>query len=102
MNRIHDVLDADLIWNKFLRNAVDQGSNLGGYQRVNVDLGNEPPRIDAVEHVESMQQNAASKLKTHRCHTQVMKIAYRLIASSFFFEPNGPVEDDDGDYRQTG
>ncbi|KAK3658833.1 hypothetical protein LTR56_001704 [Elasticomyces elasticus] len=87
INRAEDILNADRIWSTFM---MDMEVNTGlrrRYQRINVDLGKDPPELDAVDQVEDLQATVAYRLKTvPEYKVQLGEIAHQLVASSFYFE----------------
>lgn len=89
VHRVRDILDSDRRWDDFLRD-IDSGSNTvtqQRYQRINVDLGRDPPELDDVNEVEWMKTQTENKLRsTPHYRLQIREIAHQLIASCFFFE----------------
>jgi hypothetical protein len=85
VDMIQDDLNCQRIWEDFRRgleiHAEDEERNQK-YCRVNVDLGNELPKLDAVNEVERLEKIT----KDHFLQSaQLYQIAGILIASLFYF-----------------
>lgn len=57
--------------------------------RINPDLGEEPPLLDAVDKLDSIAQNTRGWLQDKDEKRRIHAIACRLVASSFYFERRG-------------
>lgn len=89
VHRVRDILDSDRRWDDFLRD-IDASSNTvtqQRYQRINVDLGRDPPELDDVNEVDWMRTRTENRLKNvPKYQLQIREVARQLIASCFFFE----------------
>ena len=88
VNRIDNVLDAELEWKRF-RNDVSDAKQRQGQEsrfiRVNLDLGCEPPHMDEKDKLAELQDSGKRLLKTCEYPSIIEKIAHMLVASTFYF-----------------
>jgi len=87
-NRIDNILDTEVAWRNFVSDAVGTDPNLQGkYQRINPQIGFEPPRLDEASRLADLQRVVQHKLsKDAALLSQTREIAHRLIASCFYFD----------------
>ena len=106
VNRFDSILDAEAAWRTFIDDNV--GASWASeastrYIRLNVDLGYDPPPLDAKEDVFSLEARVKKQLKLPTYETRVTEIAHRLVASAFYFVKEGRTEQlPTGAYRVVG
>src|SRR5271154_6119256 len=62
-NRIDNILDTEVAWRNFVSDAVGTDPNLQGkYQRINPQIGFEPPRLDETSRLADLQRVVQHKL----------------------------------------
>lgn len=85
-------MDAELEWKQFYRDVCD-GKQLQDdptrYTRINLDLYEDPPRLDDKAKLSELQVSSTKILKTNEYRDQIERIAHRLIASTFYFLKEG-------------
>ncbi|KAJ0108083.1 hypothetical protein J7T55_007202 [Diaporthe amygdali] len=64
--------------------------------RINIDLGEEPPMLDAVDKVKSLVQNTRRWLQDKDEKCRIHAIECELVASTFYFERRGNAGKDEG------
>ncbi|KAK6220922.1 hypothetical protein LQW54_001842 [Pestalotiopsis sp. IQ-011] len=85
-------VDSQYKWEQWTQQYADLATRAF---RVNPDLGDEPPSLDAVDKVTPLRQQVAGWLLDHKRVTQIKEISCTLVASSFYFEPFGQPEKGD-------
>jgi hypothetical protein len=93
-----NILDAELAWAQFRTDVADQTRDSSWskrYFRLNPDLGEDPPPLDAKQKLREVQLLAVNSLRTDSNKALVQKIAHQLVASSFYFVKEGLEEDGD-------
>ncbi|PQE03570.1 patatin-like serine protein [Rutstroemia sp. NJR-2017a BVV2] len=85
-SRFDNILNCDNIWNSFRVEAISSGYHRRRHIRINPDLGMKVPSLDDVEQLTKVQLNAKRSLNHGSTHAQVVEVAHRLIASTFYFE----------------
>lgn len=53
--------------------------------RVNMDLGKDPPPLDAKQELSNLQSQVIQLLRTREYQNIIEQIAHRLVASTFYF-----------------
>jgi hypothetical protein len=87
-NRIDNILDTEIAWRNFTSDAVGGNPDLQGkYQRINPEIGFDPPRLDETSKLPDLQRAVQQKLtRDSALISQTTEIAHRLVASSFYFD----------------
>lgn len=88
VNRIDNILDAELEWRRFRNDVSDVKQRQGQesrFIRVNLDLGREPPHIDEKDKLAELQDSGNRLLKTDEYSSIIERIAHMLVASTFYF-----------------
>ncbi|KAF2117507.1 hypothetical protein BDV96DRAFT_393250 [Lophiotrema nucula] len=86
VNRIGSIVDAERAWNDFLAQERQQPNhNASRYIRINPDLGEDPPKMDAKKEVEQLHRQTKRILATSRYKDTIKDVVLRLAASSFYF-----------------
>ncbi len=98
-SRVESILNCTKIWNDF-RIDVVSGPYRNRYIRLNPNLGSKVPKLDDVGQLQDVQQATNDQLKTD---PQIIQVAHRLIASTFFFERiDASIRERDGSYECDG
>lgn len=101
-NRVDNMTNSELAWHNFsldvFKFSKDQFIQTR-YQRINPDLGSNPPRMDRVDRIEEVQTKTHNQLRNReKSVQQIREISSQLVASSFYFEkystPRAPGEKD--------
>ena len=81
-----DILDAEQEWRGFV-NSIPDGVKRDGcrFVRINPDLGEELPHIDAVAECHSLKNNISQQLMAIGLETGVRNVAWKLVATTFYF-----------------
>ncbi|KAM3089514.1 hypothetical protein ACMFMG_001101 [Clarireedia jacksonii] len=85
-SRFDNILNCDNIWKNFRVEAVGPGFHRRRHIRINPDLGMKVPSLDDVEQLAKVQIQARRSLSKGSTRIQVVEVAHRLIASTFYFE----------------
>ena len=88
LNRIDNILDAELEWKQFCNNVSDakQGKEqTSRFIRLNLDLGREPPEMDEKSKLAELQDLGTRLLQTDEYRCIIERIAHMLVASTFYF-----------------
>lgn len=87
-NRIDNILDTEIAWRNFTSDVVGGNPDLQGkYQRINPEIGSDPPKLDEMSKLLDLQRVVQQKLtRDAALLSQTTEIAHRLIASSFYFD----------------
>lgn len=101
-NRLDNMTNSELAWHNFSLDVFKFNKDLliqARYQRINPDLGPNPPSMDKVDRIEEVRNKTYDQLRNREKSIQkIREISSRLIASSFYFEnsstPRDPGEKD--------
>lgn len=89
VNRVDNLLNAEQMWQDFkawLPTLPDDYYQKHRYVRLNIDLGQPPPRLDEKKQLHELGLAARAKLtKEPRYRVQLTHIAYQLVSSVFYF-----------------
>ncbi|KAL9033910.1 MAG: hypothetical protein Q9214_007286, partial [Letrouitia sp. 1 TL-2023] len=105
LNRFDVILDAEREWKLFCADIVNEKHGYyheSRYNRLNVDLGKDPPTLDDKSSLSSLQEETAKALKSPDYQSMIEKIAHQLIASTFYFAKGEIRPDGPGSYICTG
>lgn len=106
VNRIDNILDAELEWKRFCNDVSDARQRKGQeprFIRVNLDLGREPPHMDEKDKLAELQDAGNRLLKTDEYINIIERIAHMLVASTFYFSKEGFwYNEDSGAWTCTG
>ena len=93
--RVESPLDAELTWLEFRKDVVGTSSPIAAerYIRINPKTKHRIPKVDDKSQVHILRDEIRTGFATHEMRTQVQKTAHRLVASSFYFEQNGPARE---------
>ncbi len=83
-----NIFDSEFAWREFVDLIATEGTEVGSrYIRINPDIGEDPPKLDAKDQIRQLQSDTKRALKRTRMATKIKHVAHRLVASSFFFRP---------------
>ena len=88
VNRMDNILDAELEWKRFYNEVSDARQRKGQesrFIRVNLDLGRDPPHMDEKDKLAELQDAGNRLLKTDEYAGIIEKVAHMLVASTFYF-----------------
>jgi len=90
--RAESVLNAELTWKEFRKDVVGTSSPIAAerYIRLNPRTLHRTPKMDDKAQIQTLHDEIKSGLNTHGMRTKIEGIAHRLVASSFYFEKQGP------------
>lgn len=99
-SRVDNMTNSELAWHNFSLDVFKFNKDIflqTRYQRINPDLGRNPPSMDEVDRIEEVWNKTYDQLRNRESFVQkIREVSSRLIASSFYFErsstPRDPVE----------
>ena len=94
-NMLDSILDAEREFKLFEADHSHQGVS-DRYLRLNPNLQKEPPALDETGQMLPLQEQVQKLLKTPEYELITERIAYRLVASSFYFTKVRSVQYDEG------
>lgn len=86
VGHIESSLNAELAWRRYCEILQLDRRDEFRYQRLNVHLPDDPPKLDDVGALGELRDNARESMKFDR---RLKQVAHHLIATSFFFEETG-------------
>ena len=96
-NRVDNMTNSELAWHNFSLDVFKFNNDLflqTRYQRINPDLGSNPPRMDKVDRIEEVRNKTYDQLRNREKSIQkIREISSRLVASSFYFEKTSTPRD---------
>lgn len=97
-NRVENILDTEICWLEFRSDANARGHEdaKNRYWRINPDLTENPPALDDVKKLPSLQRRVHQIMKHTGFQKQTGEIARQLVASSFYLEVLTSLPDDSG------
>lgn len=101
-----NILDAEIAWKEFCWDVAGFGpaeQNSSRYIRINPDIMRNPPKLDAVDELKTLQEEARHWLKSPNILVQLEKVAHVLVASCFYYERTSAARNEvDGVYSCSG
>lgn len=96
--RVENVLDSELTWTEFRNDVIGTSSPITAqrYVRLNPKLTSPVPKMDDTQEYDLLRSKVKNELATAAMKTSIERTAHRLIASSFYFEKTGLVNEDNG------
>jgi hypothetical protein len=91
-DHLHTSLDSQRTWDEFISVRGPAGTNRGRYIRLNPELETQPPKLDEVDQLETLEE--ITRFRIGGDH-KLQSLARRLIATSFYFETAGDVKEDE-------
>lgn len=90
--RIDDILDSESIWKEFRKDIIINSSRAEAlrYLRVNPRVKSRTPKMDEKREVGRLNEEVKVYMAKNSTRKRIRAIAYRLVASSFYFERSGP------------
>jgi hypothetical protein len=101
------ILDAELAWHDFQADVIDNPhSDLSGhsrrYVRINPNVG-KVPKLDQKREMRQLQSDTVKALQRREMRAKVQNVAFRLVASLFYYERHStPKADGDNIYQCSG
>lgn len=92
---LDSIFDAEREFKRFEADHAHQGVS-NRYLRLNPDLRREPPALDETSQMLPLQEHVQNLFKTPEYELTAERIAYRLVASSFYFTKARNIQYDDG------
>lgn len=104
LKRVDNILDSESTWRSFRSDVVGNSSHIQAqrYTRMNPQVKFRTPKMDDKSQVSKLYEDVRARLQTHGMRTKVIRIAYRLVASSFYFEMSGLPREVDGQFIVQG
>lgn len=96
-NRIDSILDAEREFKLFQADVAhsSRAEVPERYVRLNPDLREPPPALDAVSKMKELQESVRQVLRSSVNELLVERTAYRMVASTFYFAKNSEFERDE-------
>jgi hypothetical protein len=95
---VDNILDSELAWREFVDLIGIEGTEEGSrYIRINPDIGENPPEMDAKDQIKQLQNDTRRELRQTRMKEEIKHVAHRLVASSFYFRPASKPTAEPGD-----
>ena len=88
INQVEASLESEQTWRNFLLHNPPPDNVQGRFVRMNLVLERDPPRMDEIRSLNEMKEKTMSQFTARR--RDIKNLADRLIATSFFFVPDGP------------
>ncbi|OAP64799.1 hypothetical protein AYL99_00771 [Fonsecaea erecta] len=89
VDKIDNILDTEWAWNEFYRDTVGEQwatDFASHYVRINPDLRQKPPPLDAKLEVDNLQARVHKLLRQAPLAREITEIANTLVASTFYFK----------------
>ena len=100
VDHIASALDSEKTWHSYLNVLQPPSKHRMRYVRLNPQLNEDPPRMDEVNRMQYIQERARGMVQSD---SKIQRVAYQLIASSFYFERSHSIEiADNGSVRCKG
>lgn len=96
--RVDNLLDSEAMWQSFRNDVVGSSSHVQAqrYTRLNPQVRFRTPKMDDKSQIDRLFDDVGGVLQKVNMHDRIVRIAYRLVASCFYFEKTGsPREVDD-------
>ncbi|KAL5397840.1 hypothetical protein PMIN03_006175 [Paraphaeosphaeria minitans] len=102
--RIESVLDAELTWKEFRKEIRGNYSEIAveRYIRINPRTKDRTPKMDDKDKIHVLHDEMKKCLERSDMQNKIKMIAYRLVASSFYFEKSGPCKEAGGHITISG
>ena len=98
VDHVESSLDSEKIWQEYIERLSPSQEQRRRYRRLNVELGEAPPKLDDVESIDELQDVTRRQWSRD---PRISDVAQDLIASCFYFEKAKVVEEDES-YSCTG
>ena len=66
------------------------------YVRINPDLGEEPPKLDDKQILKKLRDRVRQLLANPAASMEAQRVAFQLVASTFYYSRSGPLIVPDG------
>ncbi|KAF2736521.1 hypothetical protein EJ04DRAFT_462876 [Polyplosphaeria fusca] len=100
LRRLDNILDSESIWRDFKKDVTGTSSHVQSrrYIRMNPHLRFRTPKMDDKSQVQKLHDEVKSRLQTPSMRAKITSIAFRLVASSFYFAKFGPLREVDDQF----
>jgi patatin-like phospholipase/acyl hydrolase len=88
MDHVRSSLDSEKTWQDFILQIGLPKEYKDRYQRINPHLLGDPPALDDVHRMKDLQSTVRTQMSND---TSIISAAYRLLATSFYFEKTSPI-----------
>lgn len=88
-DKIDNILDTEWTWQEFYRDTVGEqwATEYGSrYVRINPDLKQAPPPLDAKQSLDGLQEKVSKLLREPPLAREINEVANTLVASTFYFK----------------
>ena len=95
--RMDDILDSESIWKEFRKDIITNSSRAEAqrYIRINPKVKSRTPKMDEKRDMARLYDEVKAYMVKTSVRNRIRAIAYRLVASSFYFERSGPPREAD-------
>lgn len=96
--RVDNILDSESIWRSFRKDIIGASSSIVAerYVRINPKTRLRTPKMDDKSQAQRLHDEIKSSMESLSMRAKITNIAYRLVASCFWFERTGPTKTSDG------
>jgi hypothetical protein len=102
--RVDNLLDSEAIWRSFRSDVVGSSSYIQAarYTRLNPQVKFRTPKMDDKSQIDRLDDDVTSRLQNPYMRDKIVRIAYRLVASCFYFEQSVPIREVDDHFVVQG
>ena len=86
---MENITDSELAWNEFISERAGSDCSQNDkqrYVRINPDLGDRCPPLDAKQKMDELRETIAEYLSSWKATQVIKQVAHRLVASTFYFQ----------------
>jgi hypothetical protein len=89
MDHIASTLDSERVWDEYIEVLNPSSRDEHRYVRLNPDLPEDPPALDQVHKMKTLQEAVRRQMREDK---RIGDVALQLISTSFYFEKSGQIE----------
>jgi len=89
MDHIASTLDSERVWDEYIEVLHPSSRDEHRYVRLNPDLPEDPPALDQVHMMRSLQETVRRQMQKDQ---RIGEVALQLISTSFYFEKSGQID----------
>lgn len=89
MDHIASTLDSERVWHEYIEVLNPSSRDEHRYVRLNPDLPEDPPALDQVHMMRSLQDTVRKQMQKDN---RIGDVALQLISTSFYFEKSGQID----------
>lgn len=89
VDKVDNILDTEWTWQEFYRDRVGEEwetEYASRYVRINPDLKQPPPSLDAKQSLDGLQEKVSNLLRKPTLARKINEVANTLVASTFYFQ----------------